>query len=361
MKKLQIGLIGAGNMARAHTRCLLAAHQDDMEIVAMADPTESETVKTLDLLKEAPPPVFAEYREMLNQVDLDAVIVAIPNDLHAEASIAAMESGKHVLCEKPIATRVEDAARMAEVSEQTGRMLMIGFEYRYCSYVHRLREIVQTRLGRLVSMWCREFRHPFQTKVGNWIQDSRRSGGTLNEKMCHHFDVLNWMAGAPPARVAAFGGNDVIHVINTPDEAMDNAWVVIEYANGVRAMVGVCMFAPYKMDRRHEFGFIGDRGILEGNDDLYEAVLWLRETEADAAMRKRNSAPYPKSESVTWRMAQNPDDQGEWGLAAEAAEFVACVRDGRAPISQISSVLDSIRVSLAAEQSIREGRMITVA
>ena len=348
-------------MGRFHLRRLVSVHPNDIEIVALADPSARERARAEKLIEGRPVETFEDYRDLLAMDGMHGVVVTTPNDLHAEAATAAMESGRHVLCEKPIATSLEDARRMAEVAERTDRILMIGFDLRYSKYVHKLREIVQSDLGRLVSMWCREFRTPFQAKVGGWIQDSRRSGGMLNEKMCHHFDVFNWIADAPPVRVSAFGGNDVVHIINQPVEVMDNAWVLIEYANGVRAMAGVCMFAPRMMDRRHEFGFIGDRGILEADDDTHQAVLWLRDIGREAVRRKRGVvAGKAKADSVTYRIAPDPADQGEWGFMQEQAEFLACVRENRKPITQIANVMDSIRVSLAAEQSAREKRVVSL-
>jgi len=362
MKRVRLGIIGVGNMGRFHLRRLLAAHEREAEVVALADPDENEMARARELLDRRRCRTFSDYRDMLEMDGLDGVIICVPNHLHAEISVAALESGRHVLCEKPIATTLEDGQRMVEAARRAGRVLMIGFELRYSAYTRKLLEIVQGQLGRLVSMWCREFRPPFRPKVDDWIQDPRRSGGMLNEKMCHHFDVFNWIAGAPPVRVVAFGGRDVVSVIGTPDEVLDNAWVLIEYANGVRAMAGVCMFAPWMMARRHEFGFIGERGILEGDDDKHQAVLWIRDAQAEAARRRRGLVRRrERADSVTYRIAPDPADQGEWGFAEEQAEFIACVRDGHRPASDVRNVLDSLRVALAAERSVREGSIVSLA
>ncbi|MDP9375724.1 MAG: Gfo/Idh/MocA family oxidoreductase [Chloroflexota bacterium] len=95
--------------------------------------------------------------------------------------------------------------------------------------------------------------------MGGWILDPARSGGTFVEKNCHHFDLLGWLLGSEPERVAAFGGRDVVY--RDRPGILDNAWVVIEHRGGKRASLGVSMFSNV---HKLQVGILGDEGLIEG-------------------------------------------------------------------------------------------------
>src|SRR2546423_1479412 len=130
------------------------------------------------------------------------------------------------------------------VGEHPDLVVLIHHELRYSKYFGKIKELVDgVEIGEVQLVWCKEFRGPFLKKVGDWIQDERLSGGTLVDKNCHHFDLMNWWVGARPKRVCGFGGNDVVHVVKNQYEVIDHASVSFEYENGVRGTLDLCMFA----------------------------------------------------------------------------------------------------------------------
>lgn len=99
---------------------------------------------------------------------------------------------------------------------------MIGHELRYSPFFQKVKSLVDAGdIGRPRMVWTREFRGPFQPKSQNWIQDKRHSGGILVDKNCHQFDLMNWWAGVRPVRVAAFGANAVMRVVDTEHQVKD--------------------------------------------------------------------------------------------------------------------------------------------
>jgi predicted dehydrogenase len=137
-----------------------------------------------------------------------------------------------------------------------------------------LDEVRGGAVGSVRMVAIREHRFPFLPKVGNWNRFTRNTGGTLVEKCCHFFDLMNLVAGVRPHRVLASGGQDVNHLDErydgqTPD-ILDNAYVIVEYDNGMRGMLDLCMFAEASRNEQ-EIVVVGDSGKVEAL--VTEAVL----------------------------------------------------------------------------------------
>eukprot|EP00850_Spirogloea_muscicola_P007758 SM000040S14770 [mRNA] locus=s40:231936:234720:+ [translate_table: standard] len=201
-----------------------------------------------------PPPAqaFEGHRELLASGLCDAVVVASPNHTHAAVLLDALAhpAPHHVLVEKPLCTTVEDCARVvAAAAARPDVLVQVGLEYRYMPPVARLlAELRAGAAGRVRMVAIREHRFPFLRKVGNWNRFNRNTGGTLVEKCCHFFDLMTLAAGgALPVRVFASGGQDVNHLDECYDgevpDILDNAYVIVDYANGVRGSLDLCMFA----------------------------------------------------------------------------------------------------------------------
>ena len=161
-----------------------------------------------------------------------------------------LASPLHVLVEKPLCTTVADcrSAVDAAAAGPAGRVVWMGLEYRYMPPTQRLMQEVEAgTVGNVQMVSIREHRFPFLHKVGNWNRFNRNTGGTLVEKCCHYFDLMNLVIGRRPVRVMASGGQAVNHLDETYDgerpDILDHAYVVVEYDGGVRAVLDLCMFA----------------------------------------------------------------------------------------------------------------------
>jgi len=256
------------------------ALQDDLEFVALADPNPPS--RKLGRKTAAHP--IAEYedtRAMLDEEALDVVVIATPNHTHAAVLDEVFARPVHVLVEKPLCTTMEDCDRIVAASEAREHLTWVGMEYRYMPPVARLVEAVRSgHAGRLRMLSIREHRFPFLQKVGDWNRFNRNTGGTLVEKCCHFFDLMNLIIDARPTRVFASGAQDVNHLDErydgeTPD-ILDNAFVMVDYEGGARAMLDLCMFAEASRNEQ-EICATGDLGKVECFIPESTLVLGTRE------------------------------------------------------------------------------------
>jgi predicted dehydrogenase len=208
---------------------------------------------------------YPDLHSACNDPEVDALMICTPNYTHFEVLKVAMASNKAIFLEKPMATDLQDAAAIVRLSAAYQSFIQIGLQYRYkAQYVEALHEALERRsLGSLKTIGVSEYRPPFLDKVGQWNKFSRFSGGTLVEKCCHYFDLINMFAQAKPSRVYASGGQ-AVNFLDFEKESEradidDHAYVVIDYANGVRASFTLNMFCP---DFSEEIIIVGDEGKL---------------------------------------------------------------------------------------------------
>jgi predicted dehydrogenase len=194
-------------------------------------------------------------------------VISSPNFTHAEILEQAIASGKHVLCEKPLATTLDDVRAVRASARAHRGVFWVGMEYRYMPPAARfIEEIARGKIGRLQMLAIREHRFPFLKKVGDWNRFSRNTGGTMVEKCCHFFDLMRLIVKGNPVRVFCSGAMDVNHLDErydgkTPD-IIDNSYTIVEFDNGVRAMLDLCMFAEGSKNQE-EIAAVGDTGKLE--------------------------------------------------------------------------------------------------
>src|SRR5574341_2181823 len=178
---------------------------------------------------------------MLAQEDIDAVVVATPNHTHAAVLKDLLQTDKHILCEKPLCTTIEDCRWVVDAVQDRRPVFWVGMEYRYSPPVERfVAELRAGAAGTVKMLSIREHRFPFLPKVGDWNRFNRNTGGTLVEKSCHHFDLMRHVLQAEPVRVFASGAMDVNHREERYDgeapDIIDNAYVVVDFNNGARAL-----------------------------------------------------------------------------------------------------------------------------
>ena len=177
-------------MGLSHVQSIRRLCADKAEVSAVCDMTPAYLQKALELVPAARP--FKEASELIN-FPLDAVMVSTPNFTHAELAAEVLAAGKHLFLEKPCGISSDECRHVLEMADTSNRVVMLGHELRYSPYFQRIKELVAAgEIGAPQMVWTRELRGPFQKKVGDWIQDDRRSGGCLVDKNCHHFDLMNY-------------------------------------------------------------------------------------------------------------------------------------------------------------------------
>ena len=278
MKQVRYGVIGGG--AIAQRRHLPEGHQNPAStIAAIADPVQ-ERVEALAKQYGAKP--YPDYERMLQDAELDAVVVAGPNGMHAKMSIDALKAGKHVLCEKPMATSREDAKAMIRAAEETGKFLMIGLNQRLMPPHVRAKELLDSgRLGKPLA-----FRTAFKhTGPEGWSIDGAKSWffekssaflGVTGDLGVHKADLMRWLLGQEFEQVGGF-----ISTLDKrgPDgqliELDDNAYLTLKTSEGA---IGSMIFSWTNYGAEENYTVIYcEKGALSiGADPEYGVILDYR-------------------------------------------------------------------------------------
>ena len=188
---LRVGLVGAGRWAGVHRDALrsVAAEGDAVQLAAVAVSSEASAERVREAWAVA---AFADVDAMLDQ-DLDAVIVASPNYLHADHGVAALEAGCHVLVEKPMAITLEGCDALLDAAERNGRVLAVGQEMRVFTLFERIREIIdEGAIGAPLHLDLRLFRRPYRGGSGGWKSDPAKLGSSVLEEPIHYLDLARW-------------------------------------------------------------------------------------------------------------------------------------------------------------------------
>jgi predicted dehydrogenase len=195
--ELGIGIIGSGGIARgAHLPGYKAAESMGVRVVACADVNEETAKQTAEQF--GVPHVYTDYRELLARDDIQAVSVCTPNYLHKQPTIDALEAGKHVLCEKPLAMNAEEARAMVEASHRTGKKLQVGLHTRFNSSAQAIKRFIDAgEMGDVYFARAQAIRRRGIPAWGVFTQKDKQGGGPLIDIGVHILDLTLWLMGHP--------------------------------------------------------------------------------------------------------------------------------------------------------------------
>lgn len=290
---------------------------------------------------------------------VDALIITTPNYTHLGVLRVAVQSGKHILLEKPMATTVQDAYEILQLARDYPGVLQVGLQYRFKAiYVEAIQEVlVRKSIGDIKMVNITEHRIPFLDKVKQWNKFSKYSGGTLVEKCCHYFDLLNLFAQSKPESVFASGSMAVNFKVfeyrGEKSDIIDNAVVCVNYMNGVRASFNLCMFAPMFYE---EISLCGDEGYLKA----YEKEDF-------------SPIPHPRSYLEVLRGEAQPsrvcnpyyppyiEECGHNGSTFyEHVNFIDKIEGKTTNAATVEEGFWSVVVGVAAEESIKSGKVVMI-
>jgi myo-inositol 2-dehydrogenase / D-chiro-inositol 1-dehydrogenase len=262
---VRYGIIGCGMMGQEHLRNI--ALLPGASVTRIFEPDDGMAQASLVLGPGAQR--AHSLAEVVQAPDVDCLLIASPNFCHADQlrGIAALRS-LPVLLEKPACTSLADVRALAELGRHYPAPIWVAMEYRYMPPVARLAEEVhgQQNTGAVTMLAIREHRFPFLVKVGDWNRFNHYTGGTLVEKCCHFFDLMRHLTRSEPLRVFASGSvahnhREERYADGVPD-ILDNAFVIVDFANGQRALLDLCMFAEGSR-YQEEISVVGPLGKVE--------------------------------------------------------------------------------------------------
>jgi predicted dehydrogenase len=264
-KNINIGIIGAG--LRSAVARFLFENDERLKLKRIFDPDKKRAEERLKTLGFPNAVISKNSEEVTNDPDLDWIMVFSPNSFHAEHILAALNNGKHVFTEKPLATTMEDCEKIFQAHLESNSHLATGFVLRYAPIYRKAKELLDAgAVGEILSVDANE---NLSVELGsfimrNWRREKERSGPYLLEKCCHDLDLLNWFIESVPSRVASFGGLNFFlpknadlekkcsgkngknpftaipdsHGADSPftsdKDIVDNQVAILEYRNGVR-------------------------------------------------------------------------------------------------------------------------------
>ena len=213
--KARIALIGTGGRSEMYIRAIFGKHADTAELVAFSDVNPGRVEFYQQLIQElvAPGPVAsfdpADLTAFIQANNIDRVIVTTPDYTHADYIVVGLRAGADVVVEKPLTIDAEGCRRITQAVHETGRNVVVTFNYRYSPRNSALKEIIQSGvIGKVTSI---DFSWVLDTVHGadyfrRWHREKKNSGGLLIHKASHHFDLVNWWIDDVPERVFASGG-----------------------------------------------------------------------------------------------------------------------------------------------------------
>ncbi|PWQ94326.1 Gfo/Idh/MocA family protein [Leucothrix pacifica] len=363
-KTLRYGILGCGMMGKEHIRNI--ALIDGASVTAVADPDGAMQTENQAMLPEAR--FCHDLDELLSVDDFDALLIASPNYQHAEQLLTVFERTQlPILVEKPICTTIEDVARVREAAAAHPAPIWVAMEYRYMPAITQfVKQVRDGDIGPLQMATICEHRFPFLEKVGDWNRFNRNSGGTLVEKCCHFFDLMRLLTQDEAVRVMASGAADHNHQDETYEgetpDIIDNAFVIVDFASGKRAMLELNMFA--------EGSRFQERITAIGPKAKLECLLpgpgrfWPEETLGPAPVSQVIVSPREPKGPIESEIPVDPtileagDHNGStyyqhvgfYKAVTEGAEVEVTVEDG----------LKAVVIGMAAQESIRSGRAVEI-
>ncbi|HYH29267.1 MAG TPA: Gfo/Idh/MocA family oxidoreductase [Pseudonocardia sp.] len=363
---LGVGVIGAGFRSGLATA---AEHPGTSKVVAVAD-VDADAARRAVRERHPGAEVHTDHRALLDRADVDAVLLITPDDTHADLACDALQAGKAVFVEKPLAITVEGCDRVLRAARETGSRLYVGHNMRHMPVVRTMREIVERGdIGAVQSVWVRHFvGHGGDFYFKDWHAERRRTTSLLLQKAAHDLDVVHWLAGAYTERVSAFGALRVYgdghrrapgtpkppdwldpdrhwppraqHDLNPVIDVEDLSVVNLQLGGGVLAAYQQCHFTP---DYWRNYTVIGDEGRLENVGDGPGAVI---------KVWNRYRSDHRPDADAEYRL---PPSTGTHGGADPLlmAEFLRFVRDGgRTDTSPVAARM-SVAAGVQATASLR--------
>ncbi len=336
---LGFGLIGCGRVAPRHMQSI--GELSDARLMAVADIVESRAQR---FSKESGATAYTDYRQLLARADIDVVNICTPSGLHAPMAVEALEAGKHVIVEKPIALSLEDADRMIAAAQVAGRKLCVVLQNRYNPPMQDLRRVVdEGHLGKLLlgNATVRWYR-PQEYYEDGWHGTVAMDGGALMNQSIHHIDALQWLMGDVES-VTAYTAT-LAHRM----EAEDAGVAALKFSSGALGVIeGSTVTYPENLEG--SVAIFGERGSVKvGGTALNRKVFWkvAGELEHEKEMLTREQVDPPSVYGTSHR--------------AVITDMIDAIKTDRPSKTHGAVARRSLAVVLAIYQAARSGATVNM-
>lgn len=330
MKKLNVGIIGAGRIGQVHAKSI-TYHIPQAKIVAISDIYYEGAKRVAESL--GIPNAYEDYHEILNNPEIDAVLICSSTDTHANIAVEAAEAGKHIFCEKPVDLTVAKIKKVIAAVEKAGVKLQIGFNRRYDHNFAEIKRLANDgKLGKLqtIKITSRDPEPPS-------IDYVKVSGGIFLDMTVHDFDMARFIGG----EVEEVYANAAVTVDEAIGEAgdVDTALIALKFKNGAIGVIDNCRKACYGYDQRLEV--FGTGGQASAANDTPTNVSYINEN--------GNMTDKPLYFFLERYMQSFTD---------EMTEFINAVQNDEQTKTTVNDGLEALRLGLAAKLSVKEHRPV---
>ena len=332
MEQLRVGVIGVGWFGTVHCRAI--ADHPQLELAALCDASED---RLAEMAREhGVARTCTDYRELVDDPEIDALAVVTPWDRHAAPTLAGLAAGKHVLVEKPMASTVEDCQRMCDAARDAEAILMVGHVCRFNPrYVSAKREIDAGRIGKVVAINAR------RNVPAQWVIDQLDTIGPILHTCSHDTDMMRWLTGARVVSTYA-------QTVNTLGRAYDDmAQLMYRFDSGATAIYegAWCMpdTSPFELDER--MSVIGTEGFIHIQDTFPNIGVCSKE-----GFKTPDTTYWPELHGITGGALRD-----EWSY------FARCALEGTRPaLITPEEAMEAVRTVLAAHESSTSGAVVMV-
>lgn len=350
--KTRIGLVGTGDIGRLHAQAL--RKRSDVELCVCEGVKAGGAER---FARDYGAVVYSNYAQMLSDPSIIAVDICVPNDLHRDYVEKAAAAGKHILCEKPIATSLEDAGAMLKTADHAGVLLMVAHPLRFWPEYIKMREIIKSRrFGSCLAITLRRMLSLLSSVRGEgaWRLRPERMGGAILDLQIHDLDFLNWTFGLPDRVYCA--------AVRSSDGGLNHTYAIFTYKSGMVAMVessymlqGDPMIFTAKA--------ICEYGTVDYTLDLEH--FSMHALAGSAARTCRRSSPgtlicYQAGNDPEVFIRQEPDILSVV-FAAELNYFVDCVQgkvqNSAAPAED---AIAALKLAIASRDSVLTGAVVSI-
>lgn len=331
-KKLKVGVIGVGQMGTYHAEIYTKLPQ--VELVALCEYNDQ---RRLEVKEQFGCKVYKDYKELLENSDIDAVSIVLPDNIHREAVEIAVKNRKHILLEKPLAKELEDGKAIYEITKDYDKTFTVGFLLRYDPRFNMVKQRLDNgELGEIIHLYCR--RNSPITGPKRYIGASDLS----MHVMIHDIDYINWYMGCQPVSVFAKNRS----VLLKEQGMNDVIYALVTYENGAVACLEACWVLPENSPT-----IIDDKLELVGT----KGVAYVDSCDNGVKFVSNSGISYPDTRHWYYTNGEVSGD-----LAEEIMAFVNDSLNNRKSIITPKEAYDSLRVVDAIERSIKEGKEVTL-
>ena len=306
MEKVKFGIIGADFSLRSGMVLQYYPH-DKGELTAICDTNPDVLKRYKDKNPDSSVKCYDSADKMYADPDVQAVFIMVRDCFHEELAISALNAGKAVYLEKPMAITVEGCDRILDAAVRNKGKLFVGHNMRYFDSVLKMKEVIDSGvIGEIQSVWVRHFVNYGSCYYHHWCAEKKNSTGLLLQKGAHDIDIIHWLTGAYSKRVVGMGRLSVynrtanylapgeapdrkkafsdetwpplsVDKLNPNMDVEDHNMLLMQLSNGVQASYEHCMYAP---DSERNYTFIGDKGRVENIGDIgdCEVHVWVSRT-----------------------------------------------------------------------------------